>query len=153
MMESCITWIGGFLILLFLSGVFIDVATRILGFTIAWMQEITTFIFVWAVFLGAAVVYRQGILYTITILPKAFPAGILRFIRVIVIGINFFALYILLVYGFELSIMGIGRTSQPSGVRIVYAFASIPLSAAFMALFSIEITLNLFSSQGELSCS
>jgi len=145
--ESFIIAMGGFLILLFLSGVFLDVASRVLGFTISWMQEITTFIFVWAVFLGASIIFKQGALYTIDIFPKTLPVGILKLVSVTIICIEAICIFMVLKYGLEIAVMGIGRVSQPSGIRIVYAFASIPISAAFMVLFLAEIVLNLFIKQ------
>jgi TRAP-type C4-dicarboxylate transport system permease small subunit len=139
--ESAIIALGGFLILLFLAGVVLDVASRIYGYSISWMQEITTFIFVWTVFLGSSVIYKKGALYTINILPKRTPKVILRILEILVIVANAFCISILLYYGYELSAMGIGRVSQPSGIRIVYAFASIPVAAAFMTLFTLEIVM------------
>jgi TRAP-type C4-dicarboxylate transport system permease small subunit len=143
--ESFIVALGGLLILLFLAGVVFDVASRIYGYSISWMQEITTFIFVWTVFLGASVIYKKGALYTIDILPKRTPPVVLRMLEILAVIVNAFCVFILLYYGYELAVMGIGRVSQPSGIRIVYAFASIPVSAAFMTLFTLEIVVRLIA--------
>jgi TRAP-type C4-dicarboxylate transport system permease small subunit len=106
-------------------------------------------VFVWAVFLGATVIFRQGIMYTIDILPESLPAGINRTLRLLVVLIDAFFIFVVFRFGVDLAVMGVGRISQPSGIRIVYAFASIPISAAFMVLFLGEIALrNLMPKEG-----
>lgn len=145
--HKALQGIGGLLIFLFLAGVFTDVTVRIFGYSIDWMQEITTFIFIWACFLGVPAVFRKGHLYTIDLIPKSIPPRIQWVLRGVVLILTACFIWYFLYYGIQLSLMGIHRTSQPSNVRIVYAFAAIPVSGFLFLLFYIETLIHWCTSK------
>src|ERR1700716_1264864 len=119
-----------------------DIVTRTIGRPWLWLQEVTSTLFVYAIFIGAAVATRRNDHLYLTAISEAMhgtPRLIVEIIiRLVVLGVAFCLIY----FGYINYIRGFGSFRLPSGTPIASLYAAIPVAGALIALFAIEHMVN-----------
>jgi TRAP-type C4-dicarboxylate transport system permease small subunit len=119
-----------------------DIVTRTIGHPWLWLQEVTSSLFIYAIFIGAAVATRRNDHLYLTAISEAMhgtPRLIVEIIiRLIVLGVAL----CLIRFGYLNYIRGFGSFRLPSGTPIASLYAVIPLSGVLIALFTIEQLVN-----------
>ena len=141
-LEALLMTLCGVLLFGFSLSVCCDIATRLIGSPWLWLQEVTSTLFIYAIFLGAAVATRRNDHLYLTAFAEALH-GRARMaaelvIRVIVLCVAFVLIY----YGYLNYLRGFGSFRLPSNTPIASLYAAIPLSGVLIALFTIEQILN-----------
>jgi TRAP-type C4-dicarboxylate transport system permease small subunit len=136
MMLCGLTLCGGAL------SVMLDIVTRTIGHPWLWLQEVTSTFFVYGIFIGAAVATRRNDHLHLTTFAEALHGRVRLLVevvtRLVVLGVAFCLVY----YGYENFLRGFGSFRMPSMTPIASLYAAIPLSGAFIALFTIEQLIN-----------
>jgi TRAP-type C4-dicarboxylate transport system permease small subunit len=119
-----------------------DIVTRTIGRPWLWLQEVTSTLFIYAIFTGAAVATRRNDHLYLTAISEALhgtPRLIVEIIiRIVVLGVAFCLIW----FGYVNYLRGFGSFRLPSGTPIASLYAAIPLSGALIALFTIEQLVN-----------
>ena len=119
-----------------------DIVTRTIGHPWLWLQEVTSTLFIYAIFIGAAVTTRRNDHLYLTAISEAMhstPRLIVEIvIRLVVLGVAFGLVW----FGYLNYIRGFGSFRLPSGTPIASLYAAIPLSGALIGLFTIEQLVN-----------
>jgi TRAP-type C4-dicarboxylate transport system permease small subunit len=119
-----------------------DIVTRTIGHPWLWLQEVTSTLFIYAIFVGAAVATRRNDHLYLTAISEALhgtPRLIVEvIIRIVVLGVAFCLIW----FGYINYIRGFGSFRLPSGTPIASLYAAIPLSGVLIALFAIEQLVN-----------
>ena len=119
-----------------------DIVTREIGRPWLWLQEVTSTLFIYAIFIGASVATRRNDHLYLTAISEAMhgtPRLIVEIvIRLVVIGVAFCLIW----FGYINYIRGFGSFRLPSGTPIASLYAAIPLSGALIGLFAIEQLVN-----------
>jgi TRAP-type C4-dicarboxylate transport system permease small subunit len=119
-----------------------DIVTRTIGHPWLWLQEVTSTLFIYAIFIGASVATRRNDHLYLTAISEAMhgtPRLIVEIIiRMIVLGVAL----CLIRFGYLNYLRGFGSFRLPSGTPIASLYAVIPLSGALIALFTIEQLVN-----------
>jgi TRAP-type C4-dicarboxylate transport system permease small subunit len=119
-----------------------DIVTRTIGHPWLWLQEVTSTLFIYAIFVGAAVATRRNDHLYLTAISEAMhgtPRLIVEIIiRLIVLGVAL----CLIRFGYLNYLRGFGSFRLPSGTPIASLYAVIPLSGVLIALFTIEQLVN-----------
>src|SRR3954469_16105429 len=119
-----------------------DIVTRTLGSPSLWLQEVTSTLFVYAIFIGTAVATRRNDHLYLTAISEALhgtPRLIVEIIiRIAVLGVAFCLIW----YGYLNYLRGFGSFRLPSGQPISYLYFIIPLSGILIALFTVEQLVN-----------
>src|SRR3954449_534688 len=119
-----------------------DIATRTIGSPWLWLQEVTSTLFIYAIFIGAAVATRRNDHLYLTAVSEAMH-GTPRLIVEIIIRIVVLAVSACLIYfGYINYIRGFGSFRLPSGTPIASLYAAIPFAGALIALFTVEQLVN-----------
>jgi TRAP-type C4-dicarboxylate transport system permease small subunit len=119
-----------------------DIVTRTIGHPWLWLQEATSTLFIYAIFLGAAVATRRNDHLYLTAISESMH-GTSRLIVEITLRIVVIAVAVCLIwYGYQNYLRGFGSFRLPSGTPIASLYAVIPLSGVLIALFSIEQLIN-----------
>jgi TRAP-type C4-dicarboxylate transport system permease small subunit len=119
-----------------------DVVTRTIGHPWLWLQEVTSTLFIYAIFIGAAVATRRNDHLYLTAISEAMH-GTPRLIVEIIIRLIVLAVALCLIrFGYLNYIRGFGSFRLPSGTPIASLYAVIPLSGVLIALFTIEQLVN-----------
>jgi TRAP-type C4-dicarboxylate transport system permease small subunit len=141
-LELVLMMLCGALCFGFSLSVTADIVTRTIGHPWLWLQEVTSTLFIYAIFIGAAVATRRNDHLFLTAIAEAMhgaPRMIVEIaIRIVVLGVAFCLIW----YGYQNYLRGFGSFRLPSGTPIASLYAIIPLSGILIALFTIEQIVN-----------
>ena len=119
-----------------------DIFTRTIGHPWLWLQEVTSTLFIYAIFIGAAVATRRNDHLYLTAISEAMH-GIPRLIAEVIIRLVVLSVALCLIYfGYINFIRGFGSFRLPSGTPIASLYAAIPLAGALIGLFTVEQLVN-----------
>src|SRR6476660_7590974 len=133
-LEMILMIICGLTLFGFSMSVCADITTRIIGRPWLWLQEVTSTLFIYGIFIGAAVATRRNDHLYLTAVAesmhgKARLAAELL-IRLIVLVVAVCMIY----YGYLNYLRGFGSFRLPSNTPIASLYAAIPISGALIAL-------------------
>ena len=141
-LELMLMMLCGLLCFGFSLSVMFDIATRLIGHPWLWLQEVTSTLFIYAIFIGAAVATRRNDHRYLPEISEALhgtPRLIVEIvIRVVVLGVAFCLIW----FGYINYVRGFGSFRLPSGTPIASLYAAIPLAGALIALFAVEQLVN-----------
>jgi len=141
-LECLLMMVGGALLFGFSLSVVCDIVTRIIGSPWLWLQEVTSTLFIYAIFIGAATATRRNDHLYLTAFAEAMhgkPRVIAELtIRVIVLGVAAALIY----FGYLNFLRGFGSFRLPSNTPIASLYAAIPISGALIFLFTVEQIVN-----------
>jgi TRAP-type C4-dicarboxylate transport system permease small subunit len=141
-LELALMMLCGVLCFGFSLSVVFDIFTRTIGYPWLWLQEVTSTLFIYAIFIGAAVATRRNdhlYLAAISDALHGMPRLIVEVaIRVVVLTVAAFLIW----FGYINYLRGFGSFRLPSGTPIASLYAVIPLSAILIALFTVEQLVN-----------
>ena len=141
-LELALMILCGGLCLGFSLSVTFDIITRTIGHPWLWLQEVTSTLFIYAIFIGAAVATRRNDHLYLTAISEALhgtPRLLVEIlIRLVVLGVALCLIW----FGYINYIRGFGSFRLPSGTPIASLYAVIPLSGILVALFTIEQLVN-----------
>jgi TRAP-type C4-dicarboxylate transport system permease small subunit len=141
-LELVLMMICGILCFGFSLSVAFDILTRTIGHPWLWLQEVTSTLFIYAIFIGAAVATRRNDHLYLTAIAEALH-GTPRLVVEIIIRIVVLAVALCLIwFGYINYLRGFGSFRLPSGTPIASLYAVIPLSGILVALFTIEQLVN-----------
>jgi TRAP-type C4-dicarboxylate transport system permease small subunit len=119
-----------------------DIVTRTIGHPWLWLQEVTSTLFIYAIFVGTAAATRRNDHLYLTAVSEAMhgtPRLIVEIIiRIAVLGVAFCLIW----FGYINYLRGFGSFRLPSGTPIASLYAAIPLAGVLVALFTVEQLVN-----------
>jgi TRAP-type C4-dicarboxylate transport system permease small subunit len=143
-LEQLVAAVAAAMLAAFAAIIVVDVVCRYwLHIPLAWVPELTVFLFQWMSFLGAALAARRGLHFGLgLLLPKIWPnsaraMGI--FVAIVV------ALSSLLLLRFSATMIEQGWHSTYPTLPLTHGmiYVGVAISAALMALFGVEQLINL----------
>src|SRR6201981_3932855 len=141
-LELVLMIICGILCFGFSLSVTCDIVTREIGRPWLWLQEVTSTLFIYAIFIGAAVATRRNDHLYLTAISEAMhgtPRLIVEIIiRFVVLGVAFGLIW----FGYINYLRGFGSFRLPSGTPIASLYAAIPFSGVLVGLFTLEQLIN-----------
>ena len=141
-LELALMILCGVLCLGFSLSVAFDIITRTIGHPWLWLQEVTSTLFVYAIFIGAAVATRRNdhlYLAAVSDSMTGWPRlAIEVMIRLVVIGVGLFLTW----FGYINFLRGFASFRMPSMTPIASLYAAIPVAGALIALFAFEQLVN-----------
>jgi TRAP-type C4-dicarboxylate transport system permease small subunit len=141
-LELVLMMLCGLLCFGFSLSVMFDIVTRTIGHPWLWLQEVTSTLFIYAIFVGAAVATRRNDHLYLTAISEALhgtPRLIVEIvIRLVVLGVAVCLIW----FGYINYIRGFGSFRLPSGTPIASLYAAIPLAGLLIGLFAIEQLVN-----------
>lgn len=141
-LEMILMIIGGLILFGFSMSVCADITTRIIGRPWLWLQEVTSTLFVYGIFIGAATATRRNDHLYLTAIAESMH-GKPRLIAELVIRLIVLVVAVCLVYyGYLNYLRGFGSFRLPSNTPIASLYAAIPISGVLIALFTIEQIVN-----------
>jgi TRAP-type C4-dicarboxylate transport system permease small subunit len=119
-----------------------DIITRTIGHPWLWLQEVTSTLFIYGIFVGAAVATRRNDHLYLTALADALhgtPRLIVEItIRLVILMVAGGLIY----FGYLNYLRGFGSFRLPSMTPIASLYAAIPISGALIFLFTVEQLVN-----------
>lgn len=106
-----------------------------------WTEEISRLCLAWLVFLGAALAVRRHEHFLIDVIPARAAERIRKPLQLTIIVITALGALVLLIGGLQFAMTGAARVSTTSGIRLVWAYASMPVAGLSMLVFLAELAL------------
>lgn len=133
----CRILLGGFVTLLMIQ----IVSRELFGFSVSWIEELSTFMFVWFAYFGASHAAKMAAHNRVTFQFKPFPpivAKVSEFIADLIwLAFNLYFVYLSYVFVFQK--MNLFWKSQTLGVPMKYFYMVLPVSFALMSLRIIQV--------------
>jgi TRAP-type C4-dicarboxylate transport system permease small subunit len=124
-----------FLLAFITVGVFITVVMRYaFSSSFLWGEELSIFAFIWCVFLGAGVGVRRKIHLSFDFLPNILSGRVAVFQRFLIDLSIFAGALLLLVEGWNYTVLSIDRLSPALGISLFLPTIVVPISGAYMIL-------------------
>jgi TRAP-type C4-dicarboxylate transport system permease small subunit len=141
-LELILMIICGLTLFGFSMSVCADITTRIIGRPWLWLQEVTSTLFIYGIFIGAAVATRRNDHLYLTAVAESMH-GRSRLIAELVIRLIVLAVaFCLIYYGYLNYLRGFGSFRLPSNTPIASLYAAIPICGSLIALFTVEQIVN-----------
>lgn len=140
--EWVLRLVGGAMFLAFIVTVIVQVLGRNLFRVLAviWTAELATLLFVWSVFLGAAIAVRHSRHYVLEVVPATWPRmqAATRWIGLVAIALG---AWIFLRYGWDFLELASRRVSTQLRISQYWFYLAIPVGGGAMLLFVAERVL------------
>jgi TRAP-type transport system small permease protein len=105
---------------------------------LSWVEQVSTMIFVWVIFLGSAVLYRQNLHIGVDAFLFMLNEKHRTIWKWVIEGANLTFIVILFIYSLKLTIDVLGNTAGALDISPAYYYASAPVSCLMMMLFFVE---------------
>jgi TRAP-type C4-dicarboxylate transport system permease small subunit len=141
-LELVLMLLCGILLFSFCTTVTFDIITRTIGAPWLWLQEVTSTLFIYAIFFGAAVATRRNDHLYLTAIAEGLDGRarlvVEIIIRLVVLGVAISFIY----FGYLNFLRGFSSFRMPSMTPIASLYAAIPICGVLVALFTIEQIVN-----------
>lgn len=128
----CETLLAVFVLMLFAQ----ILARQLFGFSIAWTEELSTYLFVWFAYLGAVVAAKMSAHNRVTVhfmyLPKWLTRSLLTVADLLWVAFNLY--FVWLSYDFVFNRMNLFWKSQTLGVPMKYFYMILPIAFTLMSI-------------------
>lgn len=141
-LELVLMMLCGLLCFGFSLSVMCDIVTRTIGHPWLWLQEVTSTLFVYGIFIGAAVATRRNDHLYLTAISEALHGTPRLMVEILIRLVVLAVAFCLIWFGYINFIRGFGSFRLPSGTAIASLYAAIPLSGALIGLFTVEQLVN-----------
>jgi len=141
-LELVLMGLCGALLFAFCTTVIFDIVTRTIGHPWLWLQEVTSTLFIYAIFFGTAVATRRNDHLYLTAVAEGLH-GRWRIVveivtRLVVLGVALS----FVVFGYLNFLRGFSSFRMPSLTPIASLYAAIPICGVLVALFTVEQIVN-----------
>jgi C4-dicarboxylate transporter, DctQ subunit len=135
----CELLLACFVVLLFAQ----IIARQVFQYSIAWSEELSTYMFVWFAYLGAVVAAKMSahnrVTFHFQFMPKAMAKTLMVLADLLWVAFNVYFVY--LSYDFVFNRMNLFWKSQTLGVPMKYLYMILPVA---FTLMSIRILYNVY---------
>ena len=119
------------------------IARQVFSYSIAWSEELSTYMFVWFAYFGAVVAAKMSahnrVTFQFKYLPKKLGKAMLAFSDLLWVAFNVYFAY--LAYDFVFNHMNRFWKSQTLGIPMKWIYLVLPVAFALMAL---RVLINLY---------
>jgi TRAP-type C4-dicarboxylate transport system permease small subunit len=147
--RTVLYWFSFVAMMIMLATIFAQVITRYcFSYTAQWSEEVARYLFVYAVFLGSALIMGESGHLAVEFLPNYFKGSVVgKLLKALSLVCGYLFVFILLTQGYRMAETMTFQTSPGLEIPMSYIYAVIPVSAVLMALYLIRDTVRLI--QGE----
>ena len=104
-------------------------------FTISGYDEVVEFLFIWLIVLTTVALWREGVLYRVSMLESLLPLSG-RLVLALITNLAMFGLALILAYYGWAFAMNAGETTPFLRLTKVYWYAALPVGGALMSIYS-----------------
>ena len=141
-LELALMIVCGVLCFGFSLSVTADIVTRTIGAPWLWLQEVTSTLFIYAIFIGAAVATRRNDHLYLTAISESLHGRARLVVEILIRLVVLAVAFCLIWFGYINYLRGFGSFRLPSGTPIASLYAAIPFAGALIALFTVEQLVN-----------
>lgn len=122
-------------IVLMVGALVLQVLARFLfEIAVTWTDEVAIFSFIWVSLIGAAIAVETHSVHLIDYFAKKFSPALQRLIQALVFAALVGILFVLIVYGIDITEVVNRQRSSVLGLPMSYVYGAMPFSAALMMI-------------------
>ncbi|MGE5577056.1 MAG: TRAP transporter small permease [Syntrophothermus sp.] len=126
----------GLLVLFIFVLIFGNVIARyVFQQSIVWSEEVTRFLFIWAVFLGSSVGVKRGAHFHVNLLASSLPVSARKFFDYLIAFVVFSFSLVIISQGGKLSAVTMLQTSPVLGIPMGYIYVALPTTGLLNIFF------------------
>jgi TRAP-type C4-dicarboxylate transport system permease small subunit len=110
----------------------------VLNDSLIWSEELGRYLFVWIVFLGAAMGMARGTHVSVDFLVERMPPPARLRLAIVIEFLIIVFLVVLVVQGFTFAKFGVKSFSLGMGIPMAWVYAALPVSSVIMILYSLK---------------
>ncbi len=140
------TLVCEWLLALFVLLLFVQIVARqLFGFSIAWSEELSTYMIVWFAYLGAVVAAKMSAHNRVTVHMQFLPKWLAKTLMTVadLLWVAFNAYFVWLSYDFVFNRMNVFWKAQTLGVPMKYIYMILPIA---FTLMSVRVLWNTYLS-------
>lgn len=119
--------------------VFVNVICRyVLQFSIAWCDEISSFLMIWVCFMGAALAYVKNEHIGLDLVAKKLPPQPARAMAIFVDLATLYCVYLIGYGGYQIMIQTLAWRAPASGLPYAYVYLAVPLSMLLFLVLAVQ---------------
>ena len=141
-LETALMVLCGILLFAFCTTVIFDIVTRTIGRPWLWLQEVTSTLFIYAIFFGTAVATRRNDHLYLTAVAEGLSGRIRIAVEIITRLVILGVALSFVIFGYLNFLRGFSSFRMPSLTPIASLYAAIPICGVFVALFTVEQIFN-----------
>ncbi|WP_108658728.1 TRAP transporter small permease [Acuticoccus kandeliae] len=127
---------------MFVLGVATVVFRFLLSSSLAFPDELIRYLFVWAMFLGAAIALRRNLHAAIGIVVENLPGAAKRVALILATLVSIAFFLVLVSKGWLLTLRVVPQISPALEVSMAWVYAAVPVGAAFMLIYAVELLVH-----------
>ncbi|MBV8029980.1 MAG: TRAP transporter small permease [Betaproteobacteria bacterium] len=120
----------------------LDIVTRTIGRPWLWLQEVTSTLFIYGIFIGFAAATRRNDHLYLTAVAESLRGTARQAVELLIRAAILAVAACMVYFGYLNFMRGFGSFRLPSNTPIASLYAAIPLSGALIALFAVEQIVN-----------
>lgn len=124
------------------------ISRSLLGSSFSWTEELTRFLFIWIVFLGAGIAFKHGSHISIEVFFNKLPPKVKMIVQSLVAVLCVIFFVVLFIKGVEITANSMGQVSPGLGIPMGYVYLVIPISGVLQMLNLIDVSI-LFAKTGK----
>ncbi len=105
---------------------------------LSWVEQVSNMLFIWIVFIGAAVLYRQNLHIGVDAFLMALNARNRAIWKWVIEALNLVFIVVLFVYSLKLTIQVLPNTSGALEISPAWYYISAPVSCLMMMIYFVE---------------
>ena len=141
-LELALMVLCGLILLGFSATVSLDIVTRTVGRPWLWLQEATSTLFIYGIFLGFAAATRRNDHLYLTAVAEALGGKARQAAELVIRAVVLVVALCMVWFGYLNFLRGFGSFRLPSNTPIASLYAAIPVAGALIALFAVEQIVN-----------
>ncbi|GEN81900.1 membrane protein [Sporosarcina luteola] len=144
-LNRVIGWILAIMISLMSIFIFWQVlARKVLGSSLSWSEEISRFLMVWVVLLGAAYALKKGELIAVELLPELLSEKGKKILLVFVSLFSLVFYIILTIYGWEITQSVKVQIAPGTGLSMFWVYLALPAGGILFILNTFYLIIEKF---------
>jgi TRAP-type C4-dicarboxylate transport system permease small subunit len=150
--NKVIEVIVGILLLMMTLSIFLQVLVRFVftNFSAPWTEELSRYLMIWAIFLGAAIIARRADSLAVEALVTAVPKSAGRVIKVIA-HLSAIAFYVYIFFvGLDMAKFGMSETSAAMKLPMIYIYSAMSVGAVLTIVSSIALLLDIYLNKKDI---
>ncbi|PSJ41379.1 TRAP transporter permease DctQ [Zobellella endophytica] len=133
----CRTLLASFVVILFIQ----IISRQVFNYSIAWSEELSTYMFVWFVYFGASYATKLAAHNRVTFQFKLFPPrfAVISEALADLVWVGFNSYFVYLSYDFVFNKMNLFWKSQTLGFPMKYVYMILPIAFALMTIRILQV--------------
>ncbi|MDT8858929.1 TRAP transporter small permease [Alkalihalobacillus sp. MEB130] len=120
-------------------------ARKVIGSSLSWSEEVSRFLMVWVVLLGAAYALKRGELIAVEILPEYLSDKGKKIIFLIVSLISLVFYVVLMFFGWQITQSVAVQIAPGTGISMFWVYLSLPVGGALLILNTLYLMIKKFT--------